>query len=132
MTVSIPPLTASLLVAIGGGIGALCRYWLGQWTLATLGNGWPWGTLMANVAGGLAMGLIVEWAALRGGIGPQLKLLLTVGVLGGFTTFSAFSLEAAQMIERGDLGQAAGYALVSVVASIAALFAGMMLVRTLT
>lgn len=121
----------SLLVALGGGIGALGRFWAGRGAAALLDGNWPWGTLLVNIAGGFAMGAIVEWAASRGGLDDSFKLFLTTGVLGGFTTFSAFSLEAAQMIERGQAGVALGYALVSVTASVAALFAGLLLVRSL-
>lgn len=119
-----------LLVAAGGAAGAVARYGLGVQTMRLWGAGWPYGTLMANVAGGLLMGLLVGWLALRGG-GEQerLRLLLGVGVLGGFTTFSAFSLETALMIERRTYGQAAAYTAASVVLSIAALFAGLMLAR---
>lgn len=118
------------LVAIGGGVGAVARYLLGVVSLNRLGMSWPAGTFVANVSGGLLMGLLVGWLALRGG-GEQerLRLLLGVGLLGGFTTFSAFSLETVLMIERRAYGEALGYVLVSVVVSITALFAGLMLMR---
>ncbi len=118
------------LVALGGGVGAVARYLLGVASLNRLGMSWPAGTFIANVSGGLLMGLLVGWLALRGG-GDQerLRLLLGVGLLGGFTTFSAFSLETVLMIERRAYGEALGYVLVSVVLSIAALFAGLMFMR---
>lgn len=118
------------LVALGGGVGAVARYLLGVASLHRFGPSWPAGTFTANVFGGLLMGLLVGWLALRGG-GDQerLRLLLGVGLLGGFTTFSAFSLETVLMIERRAYGEALGYVLVSVVLSIAALFAGLMLMR---
>ena len=119
-----------LLVAAGGAAGAVARYGLGVQTMRLWGAGWPYGTFAANLLGGLLMGLLAGWLALRGGAEQErLRLLLGVGVLGGFTTFSAFSLETALMIERRSYGQAAAYTTASVVLSVAALFAGLMLAR---
>jgi CrcB protein len=119
-----------LLVALGGAAGSSARYLLGTQTLRWFGPGWPYGTFAANVIGGLLMGLLVGGLALRGGADQErLRLLLGVGVLGGFTTFSSFSLETALMIERKAYGVAAGYVSLSVVLSIMALFAGLMLSR---
>lgn len=119
-----------LLVAAGGATGAVMRYLTGMASLRLLGPGWPWGTLTVNVVGGLAMGLLVAALALRGGEDQERwRVLLGVGVLGGFTTFSAFSLEVALMIERREWPQALGYSTLSVVLSVAALFAGLMLAR---
>ncbi len=119
-----------LLVAAGGAIGAAARYLTGGWTLRLLGGAWPWGTLTVNIVGGLAMGLLVATLALKGGADQERwRLLLGVGVLGGFTTFSAFSLEVALMIERREWLSAFAYSMVSVIASVAALFAGLVLVR---
>lgn len=121
-----------LLVAAGGAIGAVARYLTGTQTLRLFGSGWPLGTLAVNLIGGLAMGVLVSALALRGGADQERwRLLLGVGVLGGFTTFSAFSLEVAMMIERREWASAFAYSTLSVVASVAALFAGMMLVRRL-
>ena len=118
------------LVAAGGATGAVVRYLAGGWTLRLLGGGWPYGTLLVNVVGGLAMGLLVAVLAARGGADQERwRLLLGVGVLGGFTTFSAFSLEVALMIERREWLSAFAYSTVSVAASTAALFAGLLLVR---
>ena len=119
-----------LFVAVGGGIGAVMRYLLGVASLNRFGMGWPAGTFLANVSGGLLMGLLVGWLAQRGGADQErLRLLLGVGLLGGFTTFSAFSLETALMIERRAYGEALGYALVSVLLSVTALFVGLMPMR---
>jgi len=120
------------LVAAGGAAGAAMRYLTGMGALRLLGPGWPWGTLTVNVVGGFAMGLLATTLALRGGTDQeQWRVLLGVGVLGGFTTFSAFSLEVALMIERREWQQAFGYSALSVVLSVAALFAGMVLARRL-
>lgn len=122
---------ALLLVALGGGTGAAARYLLGKLALHLAGPGYPWGTLAANILGGFAMGVLAAVLAWRGG-SEAVRLLLGVGVLGGFTTFSAFSLEVVLMIERGELPTALGYMLLSVTASVVALFAGLWLVRTVT
>ncbi|MEH6677068.1 fluoride efflux transporter CrcB [Phenylobacterium sp.] len=119
-----------ILIAIGGGGGAVMRYLLGVASFHRFGSAWPVGTFLANVSGGLLMGLLVGWLAQRGGADQErLRLLLGVGLLGGFTTFSAFSLETALMIERRAYGEALGYALVSVLLSVTALFVGLMLMR---
>ena len=126
-------MTRFLLVAIGGGLGAMARYGLGL-AVGRLAPGaaGPWATLTANVAGGLLMGLLVGWLALRAGAGQEsIRLFAAVGVLGGFTTFSAFSLEAALMIERREIVSAFVYAAGSVVLAIAALFVGLMIARKL-
>ena len=123
-----PPL---LLVAIGGGSGAILRYLVGRWALAAFGPGFPVGTLAVNLLGGLAMGLVVGVLARVNQGGEHLRLLLGVGVLGGFTTFSAFSLEMVNMVTRDQIGLAVGYAAASVLGSMAALFAGLWIVRGL-
>lgn len=121
-----------LLVAAGGAAGAVMRYLTGMGALRLLGPGWPWGTLSVNVIGGLAMGLLAGFLALRGEADQERwRLLFGVGALGGFTTFSAFSLEVALMIERKEWPQAFGYSTLSVALSVAALFAGLMLARKL-
>ena len=121
-----------LLVGFGGAFGAICRYLLGVQLGRRLGTAWPYGTLAANVIGGLLMGVLVGVLAYRGGADQEKwRLLLGVGVLGGFTTFSSFSLEAALMIERRTYFAAAGYSLISVVLSVTALFAGLIVVRRL-
>ncbi len=120
------------LVAVGGATGAVARYLLGLQAMRALGGAWPYGTLAANILGGLLMGVLAGVLSLRGGADQEKwRLLLGVGVLGGFTTFSAYSLEVALMIERRAYGQAALYSLGSVVLSILALFAGLILMRRL-
>jgi len=118
-----------LAIALGGGLGALGRYAVGAGALAVFGPGFPVGTLAVNVIGGFLMGVIVETGALRVPFLPELRAFLTVGLLGGFTTYSAFSLETALMIERGEFGSAMLYALASVVLSVGGLFAGLWVVR---
>ncbi|WP_309645678.1 fluoride efflux transporter CrcB [Phenylobacterium sp.] len=119
-----------LLVAAGGAVGAVARYGLGVQTLRLWGSAWPYGTFAANVLGGPLMGLLAGWLAHRGGADQErLRLLLGVGVLGGFTTFSAFSLEAALMIGKRAYGQAFAYTTASVLLSISALFVGLYLAR---
>jgi fluoride exporter len=121
-----------LLIAVGGGAGAVLRHLVSALALKTLGPGGPYGTLAVNVVGGLAMGLLVGALALRGGAEQErLRLLLGVGLLGGFTTFSAFSLELSLMMRRSDWAPAMIYAAGSVVLSVAALFAGLALARRL-
>ncbi|NEX92808.1 fluoride efflux transporter CrcB [Caulobacter sp. 17J65-9] len=119
-----------LLVAAGGAAGSLARYAMGVQAGRLLGPGWPYGTFAVNLVGGLLMGVLAGWLAHRGGADQERwRLLLGVGVLGGFTTFSAFSLETALMIERRELATAAGYISGSVVFSVAALFAGLLIAR---
>ncbi|HET9511939.1 MAG TPA: fluoride efflux transporter CrcB [Sphingomonas sp.] len=116
------------IVMAGGAVGAGARHLFGRWTLDLFEPDFPWGTLGVNLIGGLLMGLLAGILA-RGGGTEQARLLLGVGVLGGFTTFSAFSLDAALMIERGALALAGGYVTISVIGSIAALFGGLAIAR---
>ena len=119
-----------LLVGFGGAFGAICRYLLGLWLGRSLGAAWPYGTFAANLIGGLLMGLLVGYLAFRGGDDQErLRLLLGVGVLGGFTTFSSFSLEVLSMIETRNAGQALGYVAASVVLAVGAVFLGMIAAR---
>lgn len=119
-----------LLVAAGGAAGAAARYAVGIQALRLWGSAWPYGTFAANVSGGLLMGVLAGWLAHRGGADQErLRLLLGVGVLGGFTTFSAFSLETALMIGKRAYGQAFAYAAASALLSIAALFVGLYAAR---
>lgn len=117
-----------LLVMLGGALGSGLRFGIGAWSVQAFGDAFPWGTLIVNLSGGLLMGLLAG-AVLRDGAGLPVHLLIGVGILGGFTTFSAFSLEAAAMIERGAIGMAAAYALASVIGSVLLLLAGLWLGR---
>ena len=119
-----------LLVMIGGAVGAGMRYAVGRATLRMFGPHFPWGTLSVNLLGGLLMGVLAG-IAVRHGTNEPLHLLLGVGVLGGFTTFSAFSLEGYTMLQRGDTGLFLGYAALSLAGSILLLAAGLWLVKTL-
>ena len=120
-----------LLVAAGGAAGAVARYAVGLQATRLFGAGQTWGTLAVNVVGALAMGLLAGWLAARGEGGERWRLLLGVGALGGFTTFSAFSLETVQLLERRSWGAASAYVVASVVLSMAALAAGLSLARRL-
>jgi CrcB protein len=115
-------------VMIGGAAGAGARHLVGASMLARFGPGFPWWTLTVNIVGGFLMGLLVGILVKTGG-SEQLRLLLGVGVLGGFTTFSAFSLESWQMIEGGQMTVAIGYAGASVMGSVVALGLGLWLTR---
>ena len=119
-----------ILVALGGALGSSARYGVGVLATRNLGTGWPYGTFMVNVLGGLCMGLLVGVLAHRGGADQERwRVILGVGVLGGFTTFSSFSLEMALMIQRKQVIAAAIYASASAGFAISALFAGMMIAR---
>lgn len=118
-----------LFVMAGGALGAGARFLLGRWTLQQFGPAFPWGTFAANLLGGLATGVLVGCLARYGQGGEGWRLFLGVGLLGGFTTFSAFSLETVNMIERGTMGMAALYVSASVLGAVAALLAGLWIVR---
>jgi CrcB protein len=120
-----------LIVFVGGGIGAAMRHGVNVASARQFGTGFPYGTLLINVTGSLIMGLAAGYFAFKGGASQPLRLFLTTGILGGYTTFSAFSLDAALLYERGALGLAAVYVAASVALSIAGLFAGLALVRSL-
>jgi CrcB protein len=120
-----------LIVFLGGGLGAALRHGINMSAARLLGTGFPYGTLFINVVGSLAMGLIAEYFALKGHLPQHWRLFLTTGILGGFTTFSAFSLEAALLYERGQVAGAAIYVVASVALAIAGLFAGLAIVRAI-
>lgn len=118
-----------LLVFLGGGLGAALRHGVNLAGASLLGTRFPYSTLFANVTGSFVMGLLVAYFAFKDGGSQHWKLFLTTGVLGGYTTFSAFSLETALLYERGELGLAALYVVASVALAIGGLFAGLILVR---
>lgn len=120
-----------LIVFVGAGIGGMARHGINILALRVLGPGFPAGTLAVNILGSLVMGLLIGWFAHKLDPGQSWRLFLTTGILGGFTTFSTFSLDAALLIERGQMGLAALYILVSVGAGVAGLFAGISLIRHL-
>ena len=119
-----------LIVFFGAGIGGALRHGVNLASARLFGLGFPLGTLIVNVVGSLAMGLLAGWFDYRTGVPQHWRLFLTTGVLGGFTTFSAFSLDAALLIERHAYGLAAAYVAVSVAVSLAALFAGLAVFNT--
>lgn len=121
-----------LLVALGGAIGASIRHLTNLGALRLVGPNYPWGTMAINIAGSFLMGVFVEILARRYGGSSALKLFVATGILGGFTTFSAFSLDFAVLWERGDTLPAFGYALASVLGAILALFVGLWLARAIS
>jgi CrcB protein len=118
-----------LIVFLGGGLGAAMRHGINLACVRAFGMGFPYGTLLINITGSVVMGLAAAYFAFKGDASQHWRLFLTTGILGGYTTFSTFSLDAALLYERGEVGAAAFYVLGSVVLSIAGLFAGMALVR---
>ena len=121
-----------LLVMIGGAIGAALRFEVGRVALHRIGAGFPWGTLIVNLVGGLLMGILAGYMFTRNPPDQSLWLFVGVGLLGGFTTFSAFSFDLFSMLERGQLATASLYAGLSLFGSVALLFAGFWLARTAT
>jgi len=119
-----------LIVFLGGGTGAALRHGVNVAMARLVGTSFPFATLFENVSGSLVMGALVAYLAFKGGASQHLRLLLATGILGGYTTFSAFSLDAILLYERGELGLAALYVAASVSLSIAGLFAGLWIVRT--
>jgi fluoride exporter len=121
-----------LLVFVGGGLGATLRHLVNVFCARCMGTAFPWGTFIINISGSTVMGLIAGYLAFKGGASQPLRLFLMTGILGGYTTFSAYSLDAALLYERGELMLAALYVVGSVVLSIGGLFAGLALIRHLT
>ncbi|MDQ0999024.1 CrcB protein [Phyllobacterium ifriqiyense] len=123
-------MNAILLVASGGAIGSVLRYLTGLAMTRLFGTAFPYGTLVVNVVGGLIMGLFIELLTRRFEGSEELRLFVAVGILGGFTTFSSFSLDVVMLWQRGETASAAFYVLISVVLSICAVFLGLWLART--
>ncbi|MCG8693020.1 MAG: fluoride efflux transporter CrcB [Minwuiales bacterium] len=118
-----------LAIAAGGALGAVGRHFVGAAALRLFGSGFPVGTVTVNIVGSFLMGALVALMAAKLTPSPELRAFLTVGLLGGFTTFSAFSLDAVLLYERGAYAAAAAYVAVSVVCSIGGLLAGLQIVR---
>ena len=116
-------------VACGGALGAMGRHFVSGHVMRWTGGGFPWGTLTVNVLGSFLLGALVEYMALRWSATQEMRGFLVVGVLGGFTTFSAFSLDAVLLLERGSLGPAFAYIAGNMLLSICGLFAGLVLFR---
>jgi len=125
---------AYLLVFLGAGIGGALRHGVNVGCARMCGTAFPWGTLTVNVVGSFIMGALAGWLAFKAGEGwsQPLRLFLTTGILGGFTTFSAFSLDAVMIWERGQVGLAATYVAASVLLSVAALVTGLGLIRAIS
>jgi CrcB protein len=121
-----------LLVFFGGGLGAMLRHLVNVTCARCIGLEFPWGTIIINITGSTVMGLIAGYLAFKGEASQPWRLFVMTGILGGYTTFSAFSLDAALLYERGELGLSALYVFGSVALSIAGLFGGLALVRSLT
>ncbi|WP_041320799.1 fluoride efflux transporter CrcB [Hyphomicrobium denitrificans] len=120
-----------LIVFVGSGVGGAGRHFLNTWITRLSGSDFPFGILTINIVGSFAMGLVAGWWAFKSNAPQDLRLFLATGILGGFTTFSTFSLDAGVLIERGQHLSALGYALGSVVFSVLALMAAMALIRSL-
>ena len=116
-------------VGVGGAIGSMARYLIAGWVQSPAWNGFPYGIFIVNVTGGLLMGIFTEAMALKFHVAPDVRAFLTTGILGGYTTFSTFSLEASLLIQRQLYGQATVYIAGSALLSILALFAGLWIVR---
>ena len=120
------------IVFLGGGLGAATRHGFNLAGLRMMGPDFPYATMFINITGSIVMGFCAAYFAFKGDASQHLRLFMTTGILGGYTTFSAFSLDAALLYERGQLGLAAFYVIGSVAISIAGLFAGLAIVRNLT
>ena len=118
-----------LAVACGGAVGAISRHLIANQVMRWAYGGFPWGTLLVNIAGSFILGLLVEYLAQHWSANQEIRGFLVVGVLGGFTTFSAFSLDAVLLLERGSLSPAFAYICGSVLLSIGGLFGGLLLFR---
>lgn len=118
-----------LAIFAGGGLGAALRHGVNVLCAKAFGLSFPFGTMTVNIAGSALMGALIGWLALRSGASPLLRAFAATGVLGGFTTFSTFSLDVLVLVERGQTSTAALYTVVTLAGSIAAIFAGIWLVR---
>lgn len=120
-------MSEAMLVFAGGGLGALVRYYVGMFAMKTFGMAFPWGTFFINITGSFIMGAVISWLAFQEPAASKwFRVFFTTGVLGGYTTFSTFSLDSFVLWERGELMLAAAYVLGSVVLSLLAVAAGML------
>ncbi len=126
----VEPMPHVLLAALGGALGSSCRYLVGVWALRFFGPGYPWGTFIVNIVGSFLIGIFAETIALKFNASAEMRVLAVTGFLGGFTTFSAFSLDAVYLFERGANVTALIYVVSSVALSIAGLVGGLALVRS--
>ncbi|HEY4275439.1 MAG TPA: fluoride efflux transporter CrcB [Rhizomicrobium sp.] len=117
------------MVALGGALGSMVRYFVAGAVQPAWWPGFPFGIFVVNISGGFVMGMITALAALKLNLSPEMRAFLTTGILGGYTTFSTFSLDSALLLERGAYAQAGAYVVGSTVLSIAALFAGLWIIR---
>ncbi|CAN7551172.1 fluoride efflux transporter CrcB [Rhizobium sp. LjRoot98] len=124
-------MTHILLVAAGGALGSVLRYLVGLWTLRSFGPSFPWGTLTVNITGSFLIGVFAEVIARKFGASAEMRVFLITGILGGYTTFSAFSLDAITLFERGEPVTALIYVASSVLLSALAVFAGLALMRAI-
>ncbi|URK87959.1 fluoride efflux transporter CrcB [Rhizobium sp. RCAM05350] len=124
-------MTNILLVAAGGALGSVLRYLVGLWTLRSFGPSFPWGTLAVNITGSFLIGVFAEVIACKFGASAEMRMFLITGILGGYTTFSAFSLDAITLLERGEPVTALIYVASSVLLSALAVFAGLALMRAM-
>ncbi len=124
-------MTNILLAALGGAIGSVLRYLVGVFTVRWFGPSFPWGTLAVNVVGSFIIGLTVEMIARRFNASMELRVFIVTGIIGGFTTWSSFSLDTMVLFERGAIAAAAAYVIGSLVVSFAAVFAGLALGRAM-
>lgn len=120
-----------LLIFIGGGLGAVARHSLSSFVMRQTGSGFPYGTLAVNLIGAFLIGLIIEFSAVKLSIPKEMKLLLVTGILGGFTTFSAFSLDMIVLMQRGAILSCVLYIAASVIGGLLAVYAGMSLIRAI-
>jgi fluoride exporter len=124
-------LTMACYIATGGAIGAIGRYGVVSLASTLLGHGFPYGTLIVNIAGSFILGAIIEISALVWSPSPEVRAMIVIGILGSFTTFSAFSLEVVSMLTRGENAPAMLYVTASIVAGIGALWAGMAILKAI-
>ena len=120
-----------LMVALGGAIGSSARYLIGVLATRLFGIGFPWGTMIVNIVGSFAMGILIALLALKYSVSNEMRGFLAIGVLGGFTTFSSFALDVVYLYEKKQYLASAGYMSVSVICSILALFSGLALARAM-